>query len=95
MILNREMVMNGAKAALHQYHDWAVRLLARTHAIYECQKHAYFMDNDDEEAVDDAVKLAAADPPMGLSPDEAAKVVRKAMGIIGYECPGCASDARQ
>ena len=88
--------MNGAKAAELKYNlNWATGLLVRTQAIYECQNHGYFMDNDDEEAVEDAVKLAAADPPRGLSPDEAAEVVRNAMGIVGVECPGCASDARK
>jgi hypothetical protein len=63
MFLNWETLMGGAKAAKmeKQYNlDWAIGLLARTHAIDECEYHGYFMDNYDEEAVEDAVKLAAA-----------------------------------
>jgi hypothetical protein len=50
--------------------------------------------NFDEEAVEDAVKLAAANPPRGLSPDEAVKVVRQAIQIIQVECPECVSNDR-
>jgi hypothetical protein len=75
--------------------NWAKTLLARTHAIDECKNHGYFTDNFDEEAVEDAVKLAAADPPRGLSPNEAAKLVRQAIQIIGVECPGCVRNDRE
>ena len=85
--------MNGAKAAEREENlNWAIGLLARTHAVDECQNHGYFTDNDDEEVVEDAVKLAAANPPRGLSRDEAAKLVREAIQTIGDHCPGCASD---
>ena len=87
--------MNGAKAAEREENlNWAIGLLARTHAVDECENHGYFMDNCDEEAVEDAVKLAVADPGRGLRPDDAAKLVRKAIQTIGDQCPGCASDFR-
>jgi hypothetical protein len=89
--------MGQAKAAKMEHEqnlNWAMGLLVRTHAVDECEKHGYFMDNLDEEAVEDAVKLAAADPPRGLSRDKAAKLVREAIETIGDHCPGCASDAR-
>jgi hypothetical protein len=107
-VFESETLMGRAKAAMrgHDYNlnwaknlldnlTWAKRLLASTHAIDECEKHGYFTDNFDKEAVEDAVKLAAANPPRGLSPDEAAKVVRQAIQIIGVECPGCASKDRE
>jgi hypothetical protein len=98
MIYDWETLMGSAKAALMKHEDnlnWAKGLFARTHAIDECENHGYFMDNYDEEAVEDAIKLAAADPPRGLSPDEAAELVRKAIQVIGDQCPGCVSNNRE
>jgi hypothetical protein len=98
MILNRETLMGGAKAAKmeHEYNlRWATSLLARTHAIDECENHGYFMYNYDEEAVEDAVKFAAADPPRGLSSDEAAELVREGIQLIGDQCPACAKNDRE
>jgi hypothetical protein len=71
---------------------WAKSLLASTHAIDECEKHGHFTDNFDQGAVEDAVKLAAANPPRGLSPEDAVKVIRQAIQIIEVECHECASN---
>jgi hypothetical protein len=107
MLLNREIPMDtDTTAVMELYYNykwarnlldnltWAKRLLASTHAVNECEEHGYFTDNFDKEAVEDAVKLAAANPPRGLSPDEAVKVVRQAIQIIEVECHECASNDR-
>lgn len=86
--------MGRAKAAMMERDEnlnWAKRLLAQTRAISECEVHGDYTDNLDEEAVEEAAKLAAANPPKNLSAEEAAELVRQAVLEVGDECSGCAS----
>jgi hypothetical protein len=74
--------------------QWATGLLIKSGAASECESHGYLTDNlAGEEAVEEAAAEAAANPRAGLSPQEAADLVREAINDIGMECPGCERNA--
>jgi hypothetical protein len=89
--------MGRAKAAMMEHHEnveWAKGLLARTGAITECEHHGYYTDNLDPGAIEAAEKLAAENPPEGLSAHEAVDLVQEAINEVGEECPGCVARDR-
>ncbi|MVT68749.1 hypothetical protein GPL21_27015 [Bradyrhizobium pachyrhizi] len=73
--------------------QWATGLLIEAGAASECENHGYVVDELDGGAAEEAAAQAAANPPKGLSATEAADLVREALTLIGYECPGCAKNA--
>jgi hypothetical protein len=78
----------------HEEHiQWAMGMLTESGAASECEHHGYVVDNLDEGAVEEAVAKAEANPPQGVSPREAAELVREAISEIGMECPGCEKNA--
>jgi hypothetical protein len=84
--------MGQAKALMMEHQEnieWAKGVLAETGAITECEYHESYTDDGDPEAVEEAIKLARKKPPRGLTPDEAAELVRQAILDVGDECPGC------
>lgn len=69
--------------------QWAEGLLIETGALKQCEFHEAVLDQLDDEAVEEAVKLARQDPADGMTPDEAADFVREALTEYGDECPDC------
>ena len=74
--------------------QWATGLLIESGAASECEIHGYVTDDlAGDEATEEAAAKAAANPPAGVTPQEAADLVREAINDLGDECPGCASNA--
>jgi len=71
---------------------WVYGVLLEAGAITECQVHGYLFSELDDDAFEQAKKIARKNPWIGLSPDEAVAAVEDAFYDLGYECQGCAKN---
>ena len=68
---------------------WAIRLLAETGAIHECDQHGWAKDRSDPHAREEALRIAREEPLHGLPPEDAVTAVRAILDSIGDTCPEC------
>jgi hypothetical protein len=68
---------------------WATELLLEAGAIHKCAHHGWAKDTSDSHAYQEAVQVAYAEPPAGLSPHEAVAAVRDVLASVGDTCPEC------
>ena len=68
---------------------WARAVLLEAGAIRECEEHGWIKDRADPHAREHALDIAWVNPPLGLSPNEAAAAIEDVLGSIGDSCPDC------
>jgi hypothetical protein len=62
-------------------------VLQEAGAIHECEEHGWMQDRGDPHARERAFDIARQDPPVGLSPEEAAAEVSDVLDSIGDTWP--------
>jgi hypothetical protein len=68
---------------------WAIELLLEAGAIHKCEHHGWAKDRTDPHARAEALRVARDEPLAGLSPEEAAVVIRETLASVGDTCPEC------
>ena len=84
MLMTRER-----RPAIRTLRGWAISVLLESGAIRECEEHGWMQDRGDPDARERAFDIARQDPPVGVSPEEAAAEVSDVLDSIGDTCPEC------
>ena len=79
------------RPAYRTIEGWARSILLEAGAIRECEEHGWMQDRADPHARERALDVARLDPPLGLSPEQAAAEIGAVLGSIGDTCPECLS----
>jgi hypothetical protein len=87
------LMMKERRPAIRTLRGWAISVLQEAGAIRECYEHGWMQDRADPHARERVLVIARQDPPLGVSPDEAAAAVRNVLDSIGDTCPECSPDA--
>jgi hypothetical protein len=77
------------RLAFRTLQGWATHELLVAGAIRECEAHGWMLDRADPHARDRALGMARADPPPGVSPNEAVAALEEVLDSIGDRCPDC------
>jgi hypothetical protein len=64
-------------------------VLLEVGAIRECEEHGWMQDRADPHARERAFGIAQRDPPVGVSPEAAARAITEVLDTIGDTCPEC------
>ena len=80
------------RPAIRTLRGWAIQVLQDAGAIRECEEHGWAKDRADPLARQRAFETARADPPSGLTPDEALAELHDVLDSIGDACPECRPD---
>lgn len=83
------LMTKGSRPDYRSLQGWAVALLVDTGAIAECADHGHRQCRGDPDAHVRAIESARANPPAGLTPDQAADTLYDVLGGIGDVCPEC------
>jgi hypothetical protein len=79
--------------AFRTLQSWATHELLEAGATSECEVHGCMLDRADPHARDRALGMARADPPPGVSADEAVAAIEEVLESIGDRCPECPLEA--
>jgi hypothetical protein len=77
------------RPAFRTIEGWARGVLLQTDAIRECETHGWMQDRADPHARERALLIAREEPPLGLSPEQAAAAVQDVLDSIGDTCSEC------
>ena len=80
---------NQRRPAIRTLQGWAVSILHEAGAIRECDDHGWMQDRADPHARQRALEIASQNPPLGISPHEAATEILSLLDTIGDTCPEC------
>jgi hypothetical protein len=84
MLMTRER-----RPAFRTIEGWARGVLLEAGAIRECETHSWMQDRADPHAREQALLIAREEPPLDLSPEQAAAAVQDVLDSIGDTCPEC------
>ena len=83
------LMLRGRRPDCRTLEGWAVAVLVDAGAIAECPDHGHRRCRGDPDAHARAFDAARANPPAGLSPDQAVTTLYDVLGGIGDTCPDC------
>jgi hypothetical protein len=87
------LIMRERRPAFRTIDGWARSVLLEAGAIRECEEHGWAQDRADPHARERAFLVARQDPPLDVSPDQAAAAIRDVLDTMGDTCPECPDDA--
>lgn len=80
------------RRAFRTIEGWAHFVLLEAEAIHECEEHGWAKEYGDPHARARAFLSACEEPPFGMSPTAAVKVLEEVLASIGDVCPECPSE---